>query len=112
MPNHFPQDSAPSMELFMQFTSRLAGLWCWLAMTLAHLALLVLVLFLLWATQTTPDLLVQSVSSLIQSKPYVWASGIGFSVLGAAYGYWRLVRWANRKLHSKFLWRHLTGLPG
>lgn len=46
--------SAPSMAVFIQFTSRLAALWCWLAIATAHAVLLAAVSLGLWAAQVSP----------------------------------------------------------
>lgn len=72
--------------------------WAWIA--LAHVALAVLALLVLWWTETTPTDLNEIARSTLQSKPVAALTFAGVSLLSVATGYWKLLRWVHAEAGS------------
>lgn len=86
---------AQAIEANFSITGHLSRLFAWLVFWIAHLALAVLVLALLWWFQVTP----QQLADLFPSALASTASSAGLSVLGALSGYLAVTQWAWRKLY-------------
>ncbi|MCI2243250.1 hypothetical protein L3067_01325 [Xanthomonas sp. PPL568] len=72
--------------------------WAWIA--LAHIALAVLALLIVWWTETTPSDVAELARSTLQSKPVAAMTFLGVSFLSVATGYWRLLRWTHAQAGS------------
>lgn len=91
----------------MVVTPRLATIMIWMVFTAAHLAVLVLALFLLWWFQVSPTTMKAAGIHLSHSWPAATMLGmtafLGLSGGGVLWAYARIWRWLLRKLLDAFL---------
>lgn len=88
--------------------AKLAAAQIWQAIFIFHFALLALVF---WLFQITPHSIQAAI--LRTPEPALWKilSALGISVLGLAFGYWKILRWAHKKIGMRAAFRWLVALP-
>lgn len=97
-----------SLEVVLELHAKLARVVMWLVFVTAHLALLVLCLFVLWWMQTTPASIQKAASGFLHSTLGTNTAAIlgflGVSGTAALLAYAKAWQWLLRKALSVFLW--------
>lgn len=102
-----------AIEGLLTITARLARLWMWSLVWLAHLTAIAALAFLMWCYQVTPGDVLDTVQRMQASRPFATYVALGGSVLGVFGLYWKLVRrvhdWTGKGWLSKYLTKGLAG---
>ncbi|MDD2742343.1 MAG: hypothetical protein PHV02_08720 [Rhodocyclaceae bacterium] len=88
--------------------NRLMKIVGWLIFWFAHVVICVATLFALWGFGVSASDVAEALRHTMQSGTLTIASTVGFSVIGALAGYWRLARWFGQKVIGGWLTRYLT----
>lgn len=94
--------SEAAIEAIWVITQNLSRQLVWLVFWVAHLALALVLLVVLWACQVTPESAVRALSSATSTTLYEAAGFLGLSVLGVLAGYLSVARWVWRKTYAQW----------